>query len=550
MLTLVDKEAIRQPGQGVRPQRCGLFVEAYLLLSAAGMLCTPGLTFLGREAGAFRNLQTGLAPLLFVLLAITGGLRQPLEGIIVRRRPIVLFAAAATAWLLAQQLSQYLAFYTNATDFSIFDWMLYNTNHGRFMYSPIYGLNHLGVHQTWILLAFVPLHRLFESHYLLLLAGAIVAAGGMLPLWRLARHFTNNNCIAALLCAGYITSPWVAQLVDGGFRPEVFFPVVGLTLVWGWLTEQPRIWIPALLLFVAIKEDAPTYAGGLAFSALVFEPRRRGAALFIIGLCALVFFLDLAVARPIFLQSTGSAEPGYVQHWGRYGASTGEIIRNVALSPLQVARDVLTSQWYRLFAPVLLLPLLSKRAFVAMLPIFVVFGTSANLRSYAGYTIAAMLPFFFWGWLETLSRISKLRMAPALSLFTLLLFPLVGGAYVHIERPAFEALAAWPEVVGRIQNLKGPVCAQLSIFPHLPYSLDARELAPGCVEGPDAVGVMNARFDPFPFDDNKLRQVIADAMKSGGERLRGEFVLVRWTMDLRQRGRTRVAGMMVERHND
>ena len=501
------------------------------MLSATGMLCTPGLTFVGREAGAFRNLQTLLIPALFVLLAIAGGLRQPLEGIIVRRRSIVLFAAAATAWLLAQQLSQYLAFYTNATDFSIFDWMLYNTNHGRFMYSPIYGLNHLGVHQTWILLAFVPLHRLFESHYLLLLAGAIVAAAGMLPLWRLARHFTNNNCIAALLCAGYITSPWVAQLVDGGFRPEVFFPVVGLTLVWGWLAEQPRIWVPALLFFVAIKEDAPVYAGGLALSALVFEPQRRRAALFILGLCAPIFLLDLTVARPIFLASTGSAEPGYVQYWARYGASTGEIIRNIALSPLQVARDILTSQWYRLFAPVLLLPLLSKRALVAMLPVLVVFGTSANLRNYAGYTVAAMLPFFFWGWLETLSRLSKLRIAPALSLFTLLLFPLAGGAYVVIERPAFEALAAWPEVVRRMRALKGPVCAQLSIFPHLPYSLDARGLTPDCAQEPDAVSLMNARFDPFPFDDNKLRQVIADGMKSGGERLPGDFVLVRgpWT---------------------
>jgi len=286
------------------------------------------------------------------------------------------------------------------------------------------------------------------------------------------------------------------------------------------------------VLFVAIKEDAPLYAGGLALSALAFEPRRRRAALLILGVCALVFFLDLAVARPSFLRSAGHAEPGYVQqHWARYGSSTGKVIRNVALSPLQVARDVLTSQWYRLFAPVLLLPLLSRRAFVAMVPVFVVFGTSSDLRSYEGYTIAAMLPFFFWGWLETMSRFSKLRFAPALSLFTLFLFPLIGSAYVHIERPAFQALAAWPEVVSRTKGLQGPVCSQLSIFPHLPYSLDARELTPDCVQQPGALSVMNANFDPFPFDDHRLRQIIAEGMRSGGERLRGEFVLVRgpWT---------------------
>ncbi|MHB8878332.1 MAG: DUF2079 domain-containing protein [Myxococcaceae bacterium] len=269
------------------------------------------------------------------------------------------------------------------------------------------------------------------------------------------------------------------------------------------------------------------YAAGLGAAAVALEPGRRRAGLFILAVAVAVLAADLLVARPAFLDGR---EPSYLQYWSGYGGSTAEVARTMLTSPLRVATEVLRSKWLTLFGPVLLLPFLSGRATLAMAPALVVFGTSTQLRDYRGYSIAAVLPFFFWGLLEAVRRLDRVeKLAPARRLYVLaalMMMPLF-GTYVRIERPQFDAMGAWPGVVERLRAGSGPVCAQLSLFPHLPYGLAAEALTDECSSRPGALSVLNVRFDPYPYDGPTLARSIEAAQAKGrAEDLGAGFVVI------------------------
>src|SRR5262245_6401953 len=110
------------------------------------------LSWLHRELGAPRNGQTLFNVLLVLSLAWGGGLREGgSSDVKLPARVKRLLAVAVAVYCVSVQLGRYYSFAINGVDFSIFDWMLYNTNHGSFGYSPIYDVNHFGVHATYVL---------------------------------------------------------------------------------------------------------------------------------------------------------------------------------------------------------------------------------------------------------------------------------------------------------------------------------------------------------------------------------------------------------------
>jgi len=183
--------------------------------------CIP-LSVLNPEIGAFRNWQIGLNAAMVLLLVLGRGWSAPTFSIPSGIRT----ALWATSWLLflSVQLTRFFSFGPNGYDFSIFDWMLYNTAHGNFGFSPIYGVNHFGVHASYVLLPLVPLHRLVETPLLLVTLNALALWAGVFPLWRLARDYFQSEGTALLIAIAYLTNSWVGKLVDGGFRPENFYP--------------------------------------------------------------------------------------------------------------------------------------------------------------------------------------------------------------------------------------------------------------------------------------------------------------------------------------
>ncbi|WP_257457462.1 DUF2079 domain-containing protein [Archangium lipolyticum] len=514
--------------------RASRILTGFAAAMCAVFLASGPLSTVNPQLGAPRNWQYLLYPLFLGLLAGYRALGGLAEARLSRAWRNALLASALV-WCLVCQVWKYRSFAINGVDFSIFDWMLFSTNHGRFMYSPIYDVNHFGVHPSYVLLPFVPLHRLWESALLLCITTAFVVWASLIPLWRLAMRLVGSEAIALLAGLAFLTSPWVGVLLDGGFRPEVFYPVFGLTLALGWVEQRPAVWIPALVGFLGIKEDASFHASALALGTLVFDRKRWRPALAVLAVSVVLFIVNTRIVQPWALGQTGKLRPGYLGFWGQYGNSLPEIVLNMLRSPWQVMRDVFTSGWYRMFIPALLLPLFSRQPLVAMLPTLFILGSASyhQMHEFRTYYPVTLLPFFFWGLLEAYRNLERWLPAPrrlVLCAVALLSFPLWGGAYVRFGPPRTRELSALESAAAKLGAEAPEVFyAQTVLFPHLPYRLYPLPLVVHeSFTRPGAVVLINPELDTYPFPREEMREMVANAERRGEvEHLDEGFLLLR-----------------------
>lgn len=520
--------AAPQPaGPGVRAHLASALAAGYGLV----LLAVPWLSFADDELGAVRNWQYPLA-----LLAV-GACALELQGPGSRlSRPVraLLFGGALAAFLLAQ-VTHYLSFAINGSDFSIFDLMIWNTGQGRFGYSPIYDVDFFGHHQFWLLLALTPVHRLFASHWFLVLLDAVLLWAAAFPLWSIARRLRLPELLAVLAVVAYWTCPWTAAVLDGGFRPECFYPLLTCWCLDAWLGGRRWRWLLPAVLLLAIKEDAPLYLAGMLIGAASgrqgpgTRSRWREAAAGT-ALALAVFVLDTGVIAPAILARWPGREPPLVGFWGQWGRGVTGVALGMLTHPGQVLRQIASSRWWAPLAPVLGLPLTSRLTALPILLIVGILGTSASqmMHLYRWYYPLPMLAFVLIGTLERGARWRRrwprgatLGIAAALAAF-----PLVGGGYLKIPRPDWKLRGDLGLLRDRLASLQAPLCTQGVLFPQLPYPLDLRQLTPGCARSAGTWTLLHPGLDQAPFTSEELSAVVADP-GNRAERLPGGFVLLR-----------------------
>jgi len=500
-----------------------------LLAFALCACAVPALAVFGREVGALRNWQYGLAVLLFG--AIVFAQLSPSAPARVPAWLRNVFLAALVVWMLAGETLNFLAMQVKGVDYSIFDWMLENTLRGRFMWSPIYGLNHFGVHQHWPLLTLLPLHALLRFPFALCLVNVALLALAAALLWHLAHQFLDDDLTAALAVIAFLTNPWTAQLLSNGFRAESFFPLFIFLFVLAWKRGQALFILVAALLLCSVKEDAPLYCLGFAIAVAFWRGGRRRDALAVGLVAAAVFSVDLLLGRALTRTSTGTAEPFYLGLWAQYGASLGAIALAVLAAPLQSLKTVLTSGWLRLYAPALFLPLLSPECLGAMAPGVVMLGLAASppIRDFTGYHPAPLACAAICGVLAVGSAHRAWPWASSIARTALLLFPLFGVGYFRIGWPVRAQRQGLAEVRAVVAKRPEPLCAQAILFPQLGYPKDLRPLFDGqCETLSGSLSILNPQLDPWPFTKEELELRVATAEREGRtQEFTGGFFLLR-----------------------
>ncbi len=489
-------------------------------------LVVPLASRLGPELGALRNWQYVLAPL-FLAAIVRARAFGSAPRISTAMRNL-LFSALGV-WMLAGEALNFLAMQVNGVDYSIFDWMLESTLRGRFMWSPIYGVNHFGVHQMWPLLALVPVHAVLRFPFALCLVNVALLISAAVVLWHLARRLANDDLTAALAVLAFATNPWVGRLLSQGFREESFFPLSIFLFVTAWMQRRPLFVAVTTLLLCSVKEDAPFYVLGFAAAAAFRRGRSRAGAAGVALIAAVTLVLDLWVVRPAALKATGGGDPTF-SIWASYGTSLGAIFGAILSSPGRVLRDVLTSGWPRLLGPALLLPLLSPECVGAMLPGFVMLGLAGfpPMRAFVGYHPVPLVCAALCGMLVVGRSYASRRWMPTLLRTALLLFPLVGGGYFRIHWPSREGLAGLSEVRAALSHAPVPICAQTILFPQLGYPADLRPLEPPCEALAGSISVLNTRLDPWPYSREELEQLLTVARREGrASEFLGGFALIR-----------------------
>lgn len=284
-------------------------------------------------------LLAAVAIVLFPLLRKETGRLLPFSVSDRTCRTIVITVGVLSAGMIATiTCLRYLTFSAPNYDFGIFCNMFHNMSESGL---PLVScernelLSHFAVHISPIYYLILPFYWLFPSPLTLQIAQAVIVASGLIPLYRLARHFNLTPAVTTVLCALYAVYPPISTGCFYDLHENCFLLPL---LLWVFaLYEEKRYgWmlLPACLVLFT-KEDAAVY---LAFFALylVFSRRdlKRGLSL---GAAAAVYF----TAAILLLQTFGDGAM-----FGRYTAlltpekETGDLLSTLLRDPAFFLRQI------------------------------------------------------------------------------------------------------------------------------------------------------------------------------------------------------------------
>lgn len=203
--------------------------------------------------------------------------------------PLVLAAMIATyvGYVSRHTILNHYALGTAAYDLGIHENIFWNSVHGRWFESALeLPGNHLGVHTTFVLALFFPLYALFPATETLLLLQTVAIGLAAWPLYLLARRCLLSAQGALAIGALYLTHPAVAGANFADFHELAFLPALFFVVAWAWRAERERVFWPALLLLLSVREDVSLLVLPLGAALWIRGERRRGAWLMGLGAIA------------------------------------------------------------------------------------------------------------------------------------------------------------------------------------------------------------------------------------------------------------------------
>lgn len=275
----------------------------------------------------------------------------------------------------ALALLRHWTFHSTASDLAVFDQVLWNTIHGRFMESTL-SLDRcephsfFGDHFSPALLAILPLYVAFPRPETLIVVQTVALAIGAWPIYLLARRFLPATEQRLVWVAAYLLSAPLSFIALYDFH-EITLAVAPLGFAMYFLATRRTV--PMILCLVAAllaKEEVALI--GLGFGvALAFQRRWRASAVVIVG-SVVAFVVTLKIIIPAF---AAGAPYQYLGRYASLGRDELEIARTLLFDPLRalavLARGEVGSKIVfvlSLFGPGLGLALRSKWALLPSLP--------------------------------------------------------------------------------------------------------------------------------------------------------------------------------------
>ena len=281
-------------------------------------------------------------------------------------------AAVLTGVLLGGlALVRHWTFHSTASDLAVFDQVLWNTIHGRFMESTLslarcIPHSFFGDHFSPALLLLLPLYALIPRPETLLLVQTVALALGVWPIYLLARHFLPPGAQRLVWVAAYILSACLSFVALYDFH-EITLAVAPLGFAMYFLaTRRTLPMIASLLIALLAKEEVALISLGFGL-ALALQGRWRVSALVTAG-SIVAFVVTLKVIIPAF---AAGAPYQYLGRYASLGRDELEIARTLVLDPLRAIAVLGKGEGgskvvfiLSLFGPGLLLALRSKWALI------------------------------------------------------------------------------------------------------------------------------------------------------------------------------------------
>lgn len=488
-------------------------------LAALSFVGATALGFVSEEYGSLHYFQLGLVGVAAVLWwRDSDRLAAPISPGAWRA-----FVISSLVWTVTVSLTRFADFRIGAVDFSIFDWMLASTSHGRWGYTPVYELNHFGQHSSFYLLALVPLHALAPSPLWLLLLGPVALWAGLFPLRRLVRrHLGDHGGLVAIAGLAWLSSPWMGRIHSEGFRLEHLVPFASLWFLAAWMEDRRLESAAAAMLLFITKEDSTLYLGSFAVASAALDAGRRRPALLLLVACASWLTVYSGWLQPRLLGSG----VGYFGYWSAFGQTGREVVVGMLTHPGSVLERLATSGLWAFFLPLLLLPFTSWRALAGLAPTAYLLGTATyeTMHRLQSYYPVPLIAFSVFGVLEFVMR-GPTTARKAVAMLALTLFAVVGAGYAKVNAFSVQRL----EDVRALRTSLTPgshVCAQDAVFPHLGYEVDLHPMLDvRCGDVADTWVVVNPTLSVSPLDPAVLEASIQQWKTTRDVKAFGDFLL-------------------------
>jgi uncharacterized membrane protein len=204
---------------------------------------------------------------------------------------------------------------------------------------------HFEVHDSWVLIALVPLVALFPRAETLIVVQVLAIAVAAVPLAFFAREIGLQPRVANVVAIAYLLTPSAQGLAYDNFSENVFVPLLAFGAA---LAVRRRLFWPALILgqlLMGLKEDQILFVLWFAAACALWWDRRIGLALCVLAVANGVGFAT-------FERSLGVRpnDPGYSLFVFNTGGKISMVLLLLApfaFSPLAVGR------WLLLSAPLL-----------------------------------------------------------------------------------------------------------------------------------------------------------------------------------------------------
>ncbi len=309
---------------------------------------------------------------------------------------IVLTAATAVgAFVAVTSVSHHKMFSTSCFDFGIFVQMFHSMTSDLTAVTTCERdtfLSHFYVHASFIYYLLAPVYALFPSENTLLIAQAVLAMGGVIPLFLIAKNHNYKGLSLVSVCMVYIFFSGILAPCYYDFHENAFLPTLLMWTLYAMDRRKYILFYIMSILVCIVKEDAPLYVICIAMFLFFNEKSIKRLNGLIVTLISGAYFIMITN----WLTKHGDGEMMAATRFGNLTidpeAGFGGIIKNVLINPSYFFSLFVQEQTLQFFLqvmlPLLFLPFMTKKIerFLLIIPFVIM-----NLVVGAGYGYAASI---------------------------------------------------------------------------------------------------------------------------------------------------------------
>lgn len=310
---------------------------------------------------------------------------------------VAVVAIAVVIYVCVTSIMRHRTFSSSCYDFGIFVQMFWSmkndltavTTCERDMF-----LSHFYVHASFIYYLLMPFYAIFPNENTLLISQAILAMGGVIPLYLIAKKHGYKGVIRITVCMIYIFYVGLLAPSFYDFHENAFLPTLLMWLLYAVDTKKYILFYIMSVLTCIVKEDAPLYVICIGLYFMIEEKGWKRLHGFIMLLASGVYFVIISN----WLKKYGDGDMMASTRFGNLTIEAGDsfisIIKNVLTNPTYFfslfIHDTSLLFFLEVMIPVMFLPFMTKKLhrYLLLIPFIImnlVIGTGYGYAAGIGY---------------------------------------------------------------------------------------------------------------------------------------------------------------------